>query len=415
VQNGLHLVVPWFKIKKIPREEAGHMSLTCEELMKFDLAKRLDQDTDKFIKFYSITSAIRNVDTFIRDTPSFPGSTDKIIRGELISVVGATLSIEGTLLEKEEIEESFQKADKGEPLKRKEQEAENSRRAYYFLKEVKEAYPSGIIFSEQLIKQIHKLLTNDMNYLSSTPGAYRSFNVSFGQPRKNSLCATQTDVESVMRLFIEWLNAKSESWHPSTDQFVKAIMAHYYLTEIHPFGDGNGRTARALEALILYDHGVNDYCFWSLANFWSTHKDHYLAHLHQIRQTSDPTDFILWGLEGYREEIINIKVKVMKKLKQLMFSDYLQYLLRNKAHETIKLNKRLMAFLQLLIAKGRVSSDKFYSSPEVIALYHKVSKTTRIRDLRTMLSHQLIKTSRDGKELFMEPNFGLLDGLWYKV
>jgi Fic family protein len=76
------------------------------------------------------------------------------------------------------------------------------------------------------------------------------------------------------------------------------MMAHYYLTEIHPFVDGNGRAARALEALILNAHGVNDYCFWSWANFWSAHKDQYLLHL-QYSNDGGSTVHTL-GIEGYR-------------------------------------------------------------------------------------------------------------------
>ena len=156
------------------------MALTCDRLMKFDLM--MDYGSKKYMEFWTLINEIRNIDVFIRDTPSFPGSTDKIVRNELISVIGATLSIEGTVLEREEIEESFQKAARGERLRRKEQEAENSRKVYYFLSEVvTESRPKGVEYSEQLIRQIHKLFTEDMNYVSNVPGLYRSnFNVTFG-------------------------------------------------------------------------------------------------------------------------------------------------------------------------------------------------------------------------------------------
>ena len=321
------------------------MPLTCENLMEFNLVEKIEPGVigspEVMGKFFILFFEIVGIDKFIKDSPSFPGSTDKIIRNELVSAIGATLSIEGTMLDKEEIEESFQKAQQGEPLKRKEQEAENSRKVYGFIQEFVSLHKKDLQYSEQLIKQIHKYFTESMNYVSNVPGEYRGdFNVSFGDPRKNSLCRTRGEIEEAMKRFSVWLNEKKTGFL-TANPFVKAMMAHYYLTEIHPFVDGNGRTARALEALILNADGVNDYCFWSWANFWSSHKDQYLDHLHKIRMTLNPTDFILWGLEGYRDEIETIKGKVLKKVKQLMFSDYTHYLLRNKRYEKIRINQRI--------------------------------------------------------------------------
>ena len=339
------------------------MNLTCERLIKFDLVESLENELDKetIYKFMKILSEIQNIDSFIRDSPSFPGSAEKIIRDELISVIGATLSIEGTMLEREEIEEGIKKAEGGQQLKRKEQEAENSRKVYQFLMDIVRDNIEGFEYSEPLIKQVHTYFTDSIDYVSNVPGLYRTnYNVSFGEPRKGSLCRTQSEIELAMKYYTNWLN-KKEGGPLSGDQFVKAIMAHYYLTEIHPFGDGNGRTARAIEALILYAHRVNDYCFWSLANFWSSHKDQYLHHLHEIRQTLNPINFVLWGLEGYRDEIKSIKGKVLKKVKQLMLSDYIQYKLRNKKDEKVKINQRIVDVLQLLILWGRIPLKKFLS------------------------------------------------------
>jgi len=393
------------------------MSLTCERLMEFNLFEQAEKNIDSklLFRFFSIFQEIESMDQFIKDSPSFPGSTDKIIRSELINVVGATLSIEGTVLDKEEIEESFKKAEEGKPLHRKEQEAENSRKVYKFIKEYIYPHRDSFEYSEAVIKQIHRYLTEDMNYLSNVPGQYRSnFIATFGEPRKQGLCRTESEIEEAMQKFVNWLNIKGEGTI-SQSIFVKAIMAHYYLTEIHPFGDGNGRTARALEALILNANGVNDYCFWSLANFWSLHKDQYLDHLHSIRVTLNPTDFTIWGLEGYREELTRIKGKVLKKVRQLMLSDYVHYLLRNKKHEKIKINHRIVDIILLLIRRNKVTVEKFFSSPELTALYRNVSTSTRVRDLNKMILIGLIKIDKANGESFIEPNFQILERIHYNV
>ena len=42
---------------------------------------------------------------------------------------------------------------------------------------------------------------------------------------------------------------------------------------MHPFDDGNGRTARALEAFMLRQAGVNDMVMVSLSNYYYEHKE----------------------------------------------------------------------------------------------------------------------------------------------
>ena len=57
----------------------------------------------------------------------------------------------------------------------------------------------------------------------------------------------------------EWL--ADEVWKPEFGApfaipLLRAIVAHLYIAWIHPFGDGNGRTARLVEADLLARFGV---------------------------------------------------------------------------------------------------------------------------------------------------------------
>lgn len=396
------------------------MELTYEKLIQYDLIEKFEKSlleegkASLVLDYFNTFQEIRSIDQFIKDSPSFPGSTDKIIRSELVSAIGATLAIEGTTLKREEIEESFQKAELNEKLRRQEQEAENSRRVYVFLQELVTDYEEKFEYSEQIIKQIHKYFTENIDYPSNTPGDYRGdFQVTFGTPRRKSLCKTRLEVETAMKKFIDWLNT-SESGLLSSNTIVKSIMAHYYLTEIHPFVDGNGRTARALEALVLYVNGINNYCFWSLANFWSTNKDKYIIHLGNIRSTCNTWDYLIWGMKGYLDELNRIKELVLKKVKQLMLIDYANYLLKNKKRQMIKINQRIVDVLHLLIRSGQVPFDKFQSSPEVVALYRNVSTITKYRDFKKMGELGLIGF-RKNDTLYIEPRYQILERLRYGI
>lgn len=390
-----------------------NMPLTYEKLIQFDLVDTaLDQG--HIVQLINLASEIHGVNQFIIDAPSFPGSTDKISRGEMAQAIGSTLAIEGTEMKKEEIEESIRKASMNEALERREREAENSRKVYHFIVEtVNNSNKEKFVYSEAIIQTMHKLFTSELNYLSNEPGKYRSnFITTFGEPRQTGLCKTQDEIERAMKAFVGWLNKKnSDNWGDLAP--IKAVMAHYYLSEIHAFGDGNGRTARAVEALLLYESGINTYCFWSLANFWSANKSEYLAQLRNVRETCNPWEFILWGINGFLQEITRIKSSVLIKLKQLMLTDYTRYLLNNKKHAKIKINQRIVAVIEFLINIGSISLSKFPTTPQISALYSNVTSSTISRDFRKMADLGLIKVEEKEGQDYISPNYKILDHVQY--
>jgi Fic family protein len=397
------------------------MELTFEKLIKFDLIENsqdqfFSKNLNRFWEFLNIIQEIQSIDQFIKDSPSFPGSTDKIIRGELISAIGATLAIEGSTIQHDEIEESFRKADMNEKLERIEQEAENSRRVYQFITDMCCKNRNHFKYAEQMIKQIHKYFTENIDYMSNRPGDYRDFIVTFGTPRMGGLCRTRSEIETAMKNFVNWLNNDKNETSLFHDPKLKAILAHYYLSEIHPFADGNGRTARALEALILFENGINNYCFWSLANFWSSHRSEYLVHLRNIRMTCDPWDFLLWGMKGYLAEIKRIKSLVLKKVKQLMFKDYINYLFKNKKTETIKINQRIVDILYILVESGKITIDKLNSLPIIKAMYRNSSPSTKSKDFQKMVQKRLILfTEEENGKVYIEANLKILNFVVYNV
>ena len=56
---------------------------------------------------------------------------------------------------------------------------------------------------------------------------------------------------------------------------VRAALAHVMTAAIHPFADGNGRTARIVASLVMYRGGLRHPQFTSLAEWWGQHSDEY--------------------------------------------------------------------------------------------------------------------------------------------
>lgn len=66
-------------------------------------------------------------------------------------------------------------------------------------------------------------------------------------------------------------NFKVSSWHPA----IGAAWFHIAFAAIHPFRDGNGRTARVLASLAMFRGGFRTPTFTSLEEWWGRHPDDY--------------------------------------------------------------------------------------------------------------------------------------------
>jgi Fic family protein len=102
--------------------------------------------------------------------------------------------------------------------------------------------------NEWEIKQIHNLIIRKIN--PNEAGSYRTLDVKAAGT--NYLYPPHYLLSQLMRDFIVWLNSEfARKLHPVE----YAIMAHYRLVSVHPFRDGNGRTARLLMNLLLIRAG----------------------------------------------------------------------------------------------------------------------------------------------------------------
>jgi len=401
------------------------MALNYGKLLRFDLLDEADNNLvqsdnkEEFFEFIKLSQGIWNVNQFIIDCPSFPGSTKEIVRDELVSAIGSTLAIEGILLQDNEIKDAIQEQPLApeEVVRRKEQYASNSRDVYDYMQQEVPGANQAFTYTQEHILTIHRLFTKNIESVGNKPGAYRNMQARFGYPPKTSLCENGEQVYQAMKLYVEWLNTEERGFL-SSNPIAKAIMAHYYLAEIHPFGDGNGRTARAVEAMALFHKGMNFYCFWSLANFWKADRSQYIAQLGNIRNTCNPLPFILWGAKGYLDEVTRIKGRVLSKLRYLMLRDYVSWLLRTKRQQPSekKINQRIHDVMVMLTAAGKLALSEFRALPQYKALYtNKSSQSSKSKDLAKMKSMNLVRISEvDGKE-YIEPNYEVLEHLEYPL
>jgi Fic family protein len=84
-------------------------------------------------------------------------------------------------------------------------------------------------------------------------------------------------IPALMAELIASLNAKDE-----VPVFIRAAMAHLNLAAIHPFRDGNGRMARALQTLVLARDGISAPPFASIDEYLSVNTAEYYRILDEV-------------------------------------------------------------------------------------------------------------------------------------
>jgi Fic family protein len=97
-----------------------------------------------------------------------------------------------------------------------------------------------------------------------------------------------------------------------------AIVAHLYIAWIHPFGDGNGRTARLVEFALLVKAGIPMPAAHLLSNHYNETRSAYYRHLDLASKDLDQGiyDFVQYAVQGLvdglREQIARVRVQQLE-------------------------------------------------------------------------------------------------------
>ncbi len=139
------------------------------------------------------------------------------------------------------------------------------------------------------------------------PGCTREHSVAVGISSYRG--APAEDCDYLLERLAEWLNGLSAPNDVPELVFpiavLKAILAHLYIAWIHPFGDGNGRTARLVELQLMVQAGISTPAAHLLSNHYNLTRDKYLVELDRTstRENFLIEDFIFYALEGFVDQL----------------------------------------------------------------------------------------------------------------
>lgn len=357
-----------------------------------DFSCRLNTDDPEVLSNVAKADALAKV---IRGIPLPPAVQERIDTLNIMRAVRGTTGIEGTELSESEVEQ-IMSASPGQHVlppsrQRAEQEVKNAERVMRFVAETLRQDPLYPV-TEELTCTIHRLTTEGIDYPMNEPGVYRSHPVHAGSyvpPR------TGEEVRRLMGQFVEWFNQGPPRGWPAA---IQAISAHFYLVSIHPFGDGNGRTARGLESFILFQGGINARGFYSLANYYYQNRSDYEAMLDHVRfrTNGDITPFIRFALRGLVTEQEAVHQAILSEITVIAFRDFARETLIEDDKLGRKPGERMFRFL-LELPEDPVSITQLRRGGHPLSqLYRGVTSRTLSRDLAYLVRRKLIKVE-EGK------------------
>lgn len=229
----------------------------------------------------------------------------------------ATTAIEGNTLSEEEVRRILDHTLELPPSREYlEKEIDNVLQAYNVVREEVLADRASQFTVARLCEHNRMILDGLAVEDGVVPGRIRTHSVVVGPYR----AAPAEDAEHLLERLCDWLNG-SEFNAPDEQPelaaplaIVKAVLAHLYLAWIHPFGDGNGRTARLLELQILLAAGFPVPTCQLLSNHYNLTRSDYYRHLALSSRGKDGVvSFIHYAVRGFVDQLRE-QLEVIRKV-----------------------------------------------------------------------------------------------------
>lgn len=249
--------------------------------------------------------------------------------------------------------------------------------------------------SVELMHQIHTAMTENTLENPSWAGRFRTpadevSHVIDSDGQILHIPPRAGDVPELMSRLCTFANSATE------DEFVnpaiKGILLHFWLAYVHPFMDGNGRTARALFYwyMLKHDYWLFEYLSVSTA-ILSARTQYYRSFLYSEMDDNDATYFIVYTLKAIHKALETLNAYIERKQKEK--KNAYRFAVRYPA-----LNLRQRA----LLASAIENTGEIYTI-ETHANVHGVTYQTARTDLLALKNMGLLDMKKEGKKFMFTP------------
>lgn len=234
------------------------------------------------------------------------------------------------------------------------------------------------------------------------PGDVPRFSVGVGRYSG----APREDCHLLLERLCEWME-ENAVW-PDLEEHLgsavatavlRAILAHLYIAWIHPFGDGNGRTARLTEFLILARAGVPSPATHLLSNHYNLTRAEYYRQLDRSsranRGRGDALGFIVYSLQGFLDGLEEQCRYVEGVQSWLAWEHYVYWRFRLHPRSPAMNRRREVVLVLGRHAEPARKRDIPNLDPGLARLYSTRTTKTLTRDLNWLLANELLEKEAD--------------------
>ncbi|MEA1907423.1 MAG: Fic family protein [Euryarchaeota archaeon] len=296
--------------------------------------------TNKIVRNLTFTADARAI---ILNAPLIPKWEVSLRRDALLRSAHASTAIEGNPLSFEEV--SALAAGREVMVRRKDrQEVLNYLEALEKIPDFAKNSP----FTADDFLEVHRVVTKDTLENPEDVGAFRDRQVFVGNRITGEIVFMPPPTDQVPGLvdaFLEWFNSGETE---EIDPVIAAGVTHYEIARIHPFIDGNGRTARVMATLTLYKRGFDLKRFFALDDYYDHDRRSYYAALRRV----DPATLDLTGWLEYFTGGVAVSIKAVRD-RVLGLSKDVKFL---KERGQIALTERQMRIVEWMMEKGKITN-----------------------------------------------------------
>jgi len=330
--------------------------------------------THSMVSRLAAIAAAREVILHARLVPKWEIS---IRREQLVRAAHASTAIEGNPLSLEEVSRL---AEGREVMAARRAKAEVLN-YLGVLEHIGQYHRKGTITAKNLLA-LHQDITHETLDDPAAEGEFRTVKVVVGNRLTGEVVYSPPPAKVVVpqvEALLAWLASDAaRGMHP----VIVAGIAHYELVRIHPFVDGNGRTARALATLVLALREFDIKRFFTLDDFYDSDRAAYYRVLkEENRVYPDCTVWLDYFLSGVEISLGRVKERVLR----LSSDEH-----RVERGGQVALSERQMKIIEYIHANGAVKSG------DLMRLYG-ISRQAAGKELVQMAGQNLIRPEGKGR------------------
>lgn len=183
-------------------------------------------------------------------------------------------------------------------------------------------------------------------------------------------------VYSQLSEFFDWLNSPEGREH---NTILRAGISHWELVRIHPFTDGNGRSARAMVLFLLFQEGYDVKKFFSIEQYYDQNPRDYYDALASVggQRDGDVTGWLEYFSDGLAIELSRVKERVLALSRDLK--------LKSRLGKQVPLSERQIKILEFMdVNRGQMTTKETFTAIPM------TSRDTIIRDINRLIKKGLI-------------------------